>query len=352
LESEYKTHRVPLELIRIKDELSSFLFNLPGNDYTSRNSFFVEETSHHLHGGFEHVGGPINNVVAVGIGLPNGQFGDDFTIHVFLNRLVEPYYDSFCSMISEKYSELNSRYRIIFKLASQPTFAACKSSMNYSSPLKAGLSCSADLINNIGTLGFFCKLRSAPESSDIYICSNNHVLSALNTLPIGYNIVHPSNQHADPNQANIGYLYDSIMMHSGANMYNYVDAAVAKLDSSVQYDTDICCIGPVNGYTSPNERMSVHKHGCKTGYTIGEVKIIRTDVQISSGGVDYMFKDQIYVESTSGGNAFADKGDSGSLVLSVEDNDAVGLLFATTDDGSAFINPIEYVLNQLDIDIV
>ena len=35
-----------------------------------------------------------------------------------------------------------------------------------------------------------------------------------------------------------------------------------------------------------------------------------------------------------------------------EDNDAVGLLFATTDDGSAFINPIEYVLNQLDIDIV
>lgn len=51
------------------------------------------------------------------------------------------------------------------------------------------------------------------------------------------------------------------------------------------------------------------------------------------------------MESFSGGNVFVDKGDSGLLVLSVEDNDVVGLFFVIIDDGSVFINLIEYVLN-------
>lgn len=61
-----------LEFIYIKDELSFFFFNLLGNDYILRNIFFVEEISYYLYGGFEYVGGFINNVVVVGIGLFNG----------------------------------------------------------------------------------------------------------------------------------------------------------------------------------------------------------------------------------------------------------------------------------------
>jgi hypothetical protein len=52
-----------------------------------------------------------------------------------------------------------------------------------------------------------------------------------------------------------------------------------------------------------------------------------------------------------GGQAFSDGGDSGSLIVNSEMY-AAALLFAGTENGPTFANPIGAVLDQLDADLL
>ena len=130
---------------------------------------------------------------------------------------------------------------------------------------------------------------------------------------------------------------------------NYVDAALALpvLDSVVSPTI----------YNSPyGDRVAglseqvfvtekIYKSGRTTGITTDEVLQVSvvSDVMYGNGRVA-RFYDQILAGPMSAG------GDSGSLVLDLSNN-AVGLLFAGSDT-TTLINPISYVLNELNIDYI
>ena len=94
----------------------------------------------------------------------------------------------------------------------------------------------------------------------------------------------------------------------------------------------------------------VKKIGRSTGLTTGTV----TAIEMEQFSVDYQngpatFQSQFEVTGVSG--QFAAHGDSGSLVVSAS-GAAVGLLFAVSETGVAYVNPIQNVLDLLGIQLI
>lgn len=130
---------------------------------------------------------------------------------------------------------------------------------------------------------------------------------------------------------------------------NQVDAAVATIDDGVDYA--VMYMSYIDGVRGVNPfagvGTNVHKLGRTTGYTQG--KIMQTDVIVDvqyDGGIA-RFEDQLWIEHNELGKSFSAGGDSGSLILDMDDN-AVGLLFAG-NDVVTFANPIDTVMQQLNI---
>ena len=87
------------------------------------------------------------------------------------------------------------------------------------------------------------------------------------------------------------------------------------------------------------------KTGRTTNFTTGRITAINATVDVNYGGGKVArFKDQIVTTNMSAG------GDSGSLVVTVQENTAVGLLFAGS--ASAMIaNQIENVRSLLKVEV-
>jgi hypothetical protein len=91
--------------------------------------------------------------------------------------------------------------------------------------------------------------------------------------------------------------------------------------------------------------MGVRKSGRTTGFTTGEVTVLEATVSVSYGpGRTATFENQIVAGPMSQG------GDSGSLVVAADSLQAVGLLFAGSEQ-STIINPIQAVLDCLEVDL-
>lgn len=124
---------------------------------------------------------------------------------------------------------------------------------------------------------------------------------------------------------------------------NLVDCATALPGNTDWVDDRIMDIGkPVMPLAVQEVGLKLQKHGRTTGYSLD--KIIQTGVaaQIQYGpGKTAIFVDQIIAGPMSAG------GDSGSLVCDM-DKHPVGLLFAGSDE-LTIINPIDYVLNALNV---
>jgi hypothetical protein len=130
---------------------------------------------------------------------------------------------------------------------------------------------------------------------------------------------------------------------------NRVDGALATIDSDIDYSINYLTY--ITGVKGVNELAgvgtSVHKLGRTTGYTQG--KILQTDVIVDvqyDGGIA-RFEDQLWIETGVDGSSFSAGGDSGSLIMDMDDN-AVGLLFAG-NDVVTFANPIDAVMQELNI---
>ncbi len=111
---------------------------------------------------------------------------------------------------------------------------------------------------------------------------------------------------------------------------NLVDCAVAAPVSAEMVTADIVDVGPVAGIREPKPGMIVKKSGRSSGLTYSI--ILATDVTLKVGisRSEYgMFAEQILA------GPMSMPGDSGSLVLT-EDNHAVGLLFAGSDQATMF----------------
>ena len=172
-----------------------------------------------------------------------------------------------------------------------------------------------------GTFGAVVK-----DSSGTYILSNNHVLADENRLPAGAPIFQPGLLDGGNVATDQVAALTRFIMLDPSNA-NSVDCAIAKVTQNSIVSTAILHIGAPKGSADATLDMNVHKFGRTTGYTVGRVSSIDTDVTVGYETGDYTFSSQIIVVGSSG-QSFSDAGDSGSLILQRGTNKAVALLFA------------------------
>jgi hypothetical protein len=199
-----------------------------------------------------------------------------------------------------------------------------------------------------GTIG----ARVKDSSGNVYALSNNHVYADENRASIGDNVLQPGPYDGGRNPGDvIGTLSNYIPIKFSRHANNVVDAAIAL--SSV---SQLGNATPVDGYGVPKSDTVpayvgqwVMKYGRTTGLTSGFVYAIEATVRVNYDSGVARFIHQIIIIPITG--SFSLGGDSGSLIVSVdEERQPVGLLFAGNDLFTV-ANPINYVLEQLGVTI-
>lgn len=127
---------------------------------------------------------------------------------------------------------------------------------------------------------------------------------------------------------------------------NLVDCALARPLDPFMFSDDIKNIGMVYEPKAPALGMRVRKFGRTTEYTEGTITLLNATVNINystiHGPRTARFVGQVITESMSQG------GDSGSLIVDISENKAVGLLFAGSNLATIF-TPIQVVLDALNV---
>ena len=127
---------------------------------------------------------------------------------------------------------------------------------------------------------------------------------------------------------------------------NLVDCALAQAGEARTDQPGDPGDRPGQRYRRDCSGHQVKKSGRTSGLTTGTVKAVKVSLNVNMGhGNDVVrFNDQVMAELKS------QPGDSGALILD-EDNRAVGLLFAGSNEYTVF-NPIQTVCDHLGVDMV
>jgi len=186
------------------------------------------------------------------------------------------------------------------------------------------------------------------KGSKRFILSNNHVIADENKLPLGSSIFQPGFLDAGnpPNNGPIAKLTKFISLTPG-NVMNKVDCAIAQLNSTNLATNSVLFIGPPTGKVPGQIDMVVHKFGRTTGFTVGRITSLETDVSVQYEAGIVKFEDQMIIVGLDG-HPFSAAGDSGSLILQRSSNKAVGLLFAGSGTHT-IANHIQDVLSALGV---
>jgi hypothetical protein len=124
---------------------------------------------------------------------------------------------------------------------------------------------------------------------------------------------------------------------------NLVDAAVARPLSDDLIQDEILEIGTVSGTAPATLLMPVRKSGRSTALTTGQITVLDATVTVSYGpNQSARFEGQIV------SGPMSSPGDSGSLLVAGDSLQAVGLLFAGSEQSTIF-SPIQAVLDALNI---
>jgi hypothetical protein len=195
-----------------------------------------------------------------------------------------------------------------------------------------------------GTLGV---IVSDNTSDAPMMLSNFHVMAINNGWTAGDTISQPSlvDGGSCPSDK-VGKLKKAILNGS-------VDCAIASVDNTRDTACEITEIGSVAGTVTAELDMPVQKRGRTTGHTFGTVESIDQTVTVDYGGDvgSKTLTNQIGVAPDTSRNAmFSDHGDSGSVTVT-EGVGILGLLFAGSSDGHSTLNPIQAVLENLNVSI-
>jgi hypothetical protein len=184
-----------------------------------------------------------------------------------------------------------------------------------------------------------------------YFLSNNHVFARENNAAIGEDIVQPgrpdSVPRCDTNFPNhVADLSEFKKINYEFSSSNTIDAAIAQIQSDTSFTCETACgYTPSNTTITASVGMNVKKCGRTTMETTGTVTGVNVTVFAGySGGKSALFTRQTQFSD------IAEPGDSGSLIVTNDDNQPVALLFAgsaTTTIG----NPINDVLNNFNVSI-
>jgi hypothetical protein len=223
----------------------------------------------------------------------------------------------------------------------------------FTRPVPIGVSTGNGGECSAGTIG----ARVKDANGNVFALSNNHVYALENAAVPPSAVLQPGlyDTNCTFNPANvIGTLstlssFVPIVFSTSAN--NTVDAAIAASDVSLLGRST-----PSNGYGTPRSAtvsafvgQRVKKYGRTTSQTSGQVLGINAIVMVGYGSGTAQFVDQIVVGSS---RAFILPGDSGSLLVTAQSNNPVGLLFAGNGNGKiAIANRIDAVLNAFSVTI-
>lgn len=200
-----------------------------------------------------------------------------------------------------------------------------------------------------GTLGAFVRVADAGRPR---ILSNNHVLADENRGSAGDEVLQPGVFDGGQTGTDRVASLDRFVALDPSGV-NHVDAALAVLDETIDFDPTLDGITTTNRVADPEEVEHVVKRGRTTGLTRGAVTTIEVDnvvVRFSTGVL--RFDNQIEIASSDAGG-FSRGGDSGSMVVDEPTGDAVGLLFAGGDQGGphstgvTYANPLAVVFDRL-----
>jgi hypothetical protein len=214
-------------------------------------------------------------------------------------------------------------------------------------PAQPGCSVGYQDPNNLTIMaGTFGALVS--KGAKRFILSNNHVLADENKLPLGSSIFQPGFLDAGnpPRNGPIARLTKFIPLVPG-NALNKVDCAIAELTNTNLATNSVLFIGKPTGKTAGRIDMTVHKFGRTTGFTVGRITSLETDVSVSYEAGSVAFENQIIIVGLAA-QPFSAAGDSGSLILERSTNKAVGLLFAGSSTHT-IANHIQDVLSALGV---
>jgi len=185
------------------------------------------------------------------------------------------------------------------------------------------------------------------DGTHVYALSPNHIYADENAASIGDDVIQPGafDGGSLPNDY-IGTLYDYEPIRFWGPI-NVIDAAIALSDSLLLANAT-----PSDGYGTPSSAttgahvgQAVQKYGRTTGLTHGTVGAINATVLVVYTSGIALFKNQIII--TPGG--FSAPGDSGSLVVTDDENcNPVGLVFAGSSTFTV-ANPIDPVLDRFGV---
>lgn len=192
-----------------------------------------------------------------------------------------------------------------------------------------------------GTIGCVVTLASRPGR--FFILSNNHVLANANAAQVDDHIIQPGTLDGGrlPHIATLTE-FEPLRFDGSRNS---MDAAVAELLDPANVTPDLKVIGHLaQPVFEPAVYQSVRKHGRTTLHTLGVIMDVAADIRVGYAfGQIASFEDQLAVAGVNGW--FADRGDSGSVVVDAVSRRPVALLFAVAQ-GMTFCNPIQPVLDR------
>jgi hypothetical protein len=207
----------------------------------------------------------------------------------------------------------------------------------------------------VGTIGCFVLPRAGGGPC---ILSNNHVLANEGKSKTGSEVLQPAPSDQGVLSNTVATLTNSFPLdRSGINQ---VDAAIATIGPGIQFNANLLTgLGNLSSTLGPSlvEKDTVFKIGRSSGLKKGIVSV----VEVSNVHIDYdignlRFDNQIEIENAPGEDAFAQPGDSGSLVVN-QNMQAVGLLCGGSDQGGIdsqgpyYANHIGTVFDKLQVDL-
>ena len=230
-----------------------------------------------------------------------------------------------------------------------------------------------------GTLGCIVHDKT---TNDRLILSNNHVLANSNNAQEGDPIIQPggadggtvandliarlerfcvidfgttggsdcgiASAYADIGNAMaslLGSRHRVTVLQANPQAVNLADAAVARPINDSDVLDEILGIGEISGTTEGTLGLAIRKSGRTTGFTTGTITTINATVSVNYGpGQVATFENQLIAGPMSQG------GDSGSLIVAADSQEAVGLLFAGSTQSTIF-SPIQAVLDCLNVTI-
>lgn len=227
-----------------------------------------------------------------------------------------------------------------------------------------------------GTLGAVVRDRA---TGDRLILSNNHVLANSNNAQPGDAIIQPGGADGgrgdndifarlerfiplkfttEGGQCDVASAYARIgngvatllgsshrveTVHVNPQAVNAVDAALARPVNDADLLAEVMGIGEVAGTLEGDLGLPIRKSGRTTGLTTGEIIALEATVNVNFGGGRVATFDGQFITTP-----MSQGGDSGSLIVAADSSQAVGLLFAGSDQTTIF-SPIQTVLNLLEV---